>query len=208
MKFVDVEQRSPQWHALRRTKIGASSSPALLNLCPNKSSLSVYNEMMFGEKPYVNEAMQHGTDTEDEALEYFNRSIPTQGDQYKFSPAVVISEEYDFMMASLDGINGSYNVILEIKCPGLKTYEQCFLDNVPVYWEYQIQHQLAVTGLDLAILFVYIDPSTNVIIRYVRDEKKIAEIVAACQKFELENLSTFTPPDTKKNLKLWDKILK
>jgi len=208
MKFVDVEQGSFEWHALRRTKIGASSSPSLLNLSPYKTPVDVYNEMVFGEKGYVNAAMQNGTDKEGEARDYFNSIIPTPGEQYKFSPAVVVSEEYDFLMASLDGINASHNVILEIKVPGQKVYEQCFLDNVPIHWEYQIQHQLAVTGLDLAILFVYRSPTDNVIVRYPRDEKKIAEIVAACQKFEEENLSTFTCPDSKRDIKLWSKILK
>ncbi len=207
MNFIDVEQGSPEWHKLRRTKIGASNSPALLGISPYKSAVDVYNEMVFGEKAYITSAMQNGTDREAEAREYFNNIVHYKDGSNRYSPAVVISEEYDLMMASLDGINPKHTTILEIKVPGHTTYGLCVQDRVPIHWEYQIQHQLAVTGLDHAILFVYIDPTYNLIFRYTRDAKRISEIVSACVEFEEKYLSTFTCPPTKREAKMWDKIL-
>lgn len=203
MKFItgeEGEQGSPAWHELRRTKIGASSSPALLGLSPYKNASDIYREMVLGEVGYINKAMANGSNTEEEARDYFNRINPAQGDAYTFKPAVVVSEECDIMMASLDGINGSNSVILEIKVPGEKVYEACLQEKIPVHWEYQIQHQLAVTGLDLAILFIYRNPTNNLILRYTRDDKRIAEIVEACQQFEKDHLSTYIAPESKKTV--------
>lgn len=199
MKFIEVEQGSAEWHELRRTKIGASNSPALLGISPYKSSSDIYREMVLGQTGYINKAMAHGSHTENEARECFNKMNPTQGPAYTFKPAVVVSDEYPLMMASLDGINETNTVILEIKCPGDKVYELCVQERVPLHWEYQMQHQLAVTGLDLAILFVYKDAFNNVILRYGRDEKRIAEIIDACHKFEKDHLLTYTSPEEKQD---------
>lgn len=193
MKFVDIEQGSEQWHQLRRTKIGASNSPALLGLSPYKNAVDVFEEMVLGKKPYINKAMQRGTDTEAEAREYFNDLVPGAS---KFIPRVVISEEYDLMMASLDGLNELNTIILEIKVPGKKVYDQCINAQVPIHWEYQIQHQLAVTGLDLAYLFVYMDANTNLVFQYKRDEKRIAQIVKGCEEFEKHYLLTYQSPES------------
>ena len=197
MKFIDVLQGSTEWHELRRTKIGASNSPALLGISPYKTSSDIYREMVLGESGYVNKAMKHGTDTESEARDFFNNIKSSLYDDSIFTPAVVVSDEYDIMMASLDGINESRTAIVEIKCPGQSVYLDCTKSKVPVHWEYQIQHQLCVTGLDLAILFVYRNPEENIYIVYGRDEGKIAEIVSACDKFEKEHLSTYTAPESK-----------
>ncbi len=195
MKFVTGEaakQGSDAWHDLRRTKIGASSSPALLGVSPYKKADDVFREMVYGHQPFINKAMQHGTNTEQEALDYFNKIIPHYDSD--FLPCVLVSDEYDFMMASLDGMNHAKTTVLEIKCPGDSVYNQCEKGKVPIHWEYQIQHQLAVSGLDLAILFVYQDEETNLIIKYNRDEEKIGQIINVCKDFHAKNLLTFTPP--------------
>jgi putative phage-type endonuclease len=124
MKFVTGEageQGSPAWHELRRTKIGASASPALLGLSPYKTGADVFREMVLGEVGYINKAMVHGSNTEQEARDYFNKINPNLA----FRPAVVVSEEYDIMMCSLDGINETNTTILEIKVPGEKVYDLC-----------------------------------------------------------------------------------
>lgn len=201
MKYVTGEaaiQGSEAWLALKRTKIGASVSPVLLGISPYSSPAQVWREMMRGETPFVNKAMKHGSATEPEAREYFNNIVHYKSPEHTFKPAVVLSEEYDLLMASLDGINESETVILEIKCPGKNVYDLCMQEKIPKYWESQIQHQLAVTGLDLAILFVYIDPSNNLIVRYMRDEEKIKEIVKVCTDFEKNHLWTQICPESDK----------
>lgn len=198
LKFVEGDaaiQGSESWHELRRSKIGASTSPVLLGLSPYKNSSDIFKEMLFGEKPYINKSMKHGSETEEEARTYFNNLTLSD-----FQPAVVESEEFHFLMASLDGINETQTTILEIKVPGEKVFSQCLMNNIPIHWEYQIQHQLAVTGLDLAILFVYIDPQTNLTFRYIRNENRIQEIISVCKNFHEKHLLTYTSPESKETL--------
>ena len=131
MKYIDVEQGSPEWHELRRTKIGASNSPAILGISPYKTKNDVFNEMAFGEKPFINKAMSRGSLLEEEARTYLNNLNPFHIEDNIFTPAVIVHDTMEFIMASLDGINKSETMILEIKCPGEKVYEQCALGKIP-----------------------------------------------------------------------------
>ncbi len=190
MIFVDVEQGSEDWHALRRTKIGASNSPALLGIHPYKTSSDVYDEMMSGKKTFVNSAMRVGTEKEPVARDQFN-----EDNKLDFKPAVVLNKLYPYMMASLDGISTATRLILEIKCPGEKVFDSIIPPKVPAHWEYQIQHQLAMTGYDKAVLFVFMDDLTFKEMWVFRDEDKIKEIANACNRFMNENILEYKRPE-------------
>lgn len=190
MKKVFVEQNTPEWHALRRTKIGASMSSAILGKHPFKTKKDVYEEMVLGKVPYVNEAMKRGTDLEPVARDWYNRT--TFG---AFLPSVIVNDEYPFMLASLDGIDEHLSSILEIKVPGEKTYNDCLKNKFPKYWEYQIQHQLLLADMEEAILLVWRNDIENIVKTFRRNPNLMEEIVDGCRKFYYENLLQFKVPD-------------
>lgn len=61
--------------------------------------------------------------------------------------------EYPWMLGNIDrkisrsARPGKGPGILEIKCPGIKVFSQCKWEGVPDYWQIQMQHYLAVSGL-------------------------------------------------------------
>jgi putative phage-type endonuclease len=70
-----------------------------------------------------------------------------------FPPQLFIHPEYDFMRVSLDGINKE--TLIEIKCPGKKTFEEAVNGKVPDHYMAQIQYQLMCSGCTKAIYFCF-----------------------------------------------------
>ncbi len=182
-------QGSDAWHEMRRIKIGASNSPAILGISPYKDSVDVYEEMVLNKKGYINKAMTRGTELEPIARDFYNRKFGTD-----FSPAVTVSTKYEFLMASLDGLNSSEDVILEIKCPGKKVYDQCANYDIPKHWEYQIQHQFSVTGSKAAILLVWVDEDNYLVNFHTPIPAIMDEIVDCCRKFYYSSIVGATIP--------------
>lgn len=65
--------------------------------------------------------------------------------------AILAHSELDFMRADVDRIIVADDAhdgpgVLEIKCPGLRTFAKCKRDGLPDYYQIQLQHYLAVTG--------------------------------------------------------------
>lgn len=85
-------------------------------------------------------------------------------------------QPFDWMMASLDGIDIDGQAILEIKCPGPSDHELAKAGKIPEKYIPQLQHQLAVTGLKLAYYFSF-DGTDGVIVEIERDEIFIAKII-------------------------------
>lgn len=189
MRIIHIEQGSDDWKQMRRSRIGASVSAALMNLHPYKDSIDVYKEMVLGEEPFINAAMKHGSDNERIARDNFNRAHLSA-----YLPVVVVNDQYPYLMASLDGIAEDERRIIEIKCPGDKVFAECFADKIPKYWEIQIQHQLLVTGYDFAYLYVWKNENENLIIPYQADKKIQDQIEIACTEFFEKNLLNAVQP--------------
>ena len=78
-------------------------------------------------------------DLEDDARDAF-----TNRTQIKVSPKVGVSSEYEWMMASFDGISDDHKTIVEIKCPGVKDHTTASKGKIPEHYYAQVQHQIAV----------------------------------------------------------------
>jgi putative phage-type endonuclease len=188
MKRIEIEQNTPEWLELRRTKIGGSDAAAIMDADPYKSSKDVWEQKVLGKQQYVTEAMQRGKDLEDVARQIFEKKVDS-----RFSPAVVISDEYEWMMASLDGISSrDEKVILEIKTvkPG------CAEEDPRESWRWQIQHQLIVTGAKVAILFVF-DGEDYKIHEIKKDEELCKLLIKKELEFYMKHMLGFEPPKGK-----------
>lgn len=151
MKILNVDQNSKEWESLRRTKIGASEAPCICGVDPYKKPEKLFKQKFTGEKQYVSYAMNRGKHLEPIAREMIEKMTGTV-----YAPLVVQHDEHDWMIASLDGYSEEHKILIEIKCPGEKVFNQIIIEReIPVSYIYQIQHQLEVTGLDQASLVVF-----------------------------------------------------
>lgn len=181
MIVVDVEQRSPEWLALRRGVISASNADRLLTPAKLKDyALELAAERLVNEMPpnILSAAMQWGIDHEENArLRY---AFEVDADVYGVGFAW--HDDYqDWIGCSPDGLV-SPNGLVEIKCPSSKrhldylTAGACPKDYLP-----QVQFQLWVTGHAWCD-FVSYDPRFDVgdyfCVRVFRDEDMIAALAS------------------------------
>lgn len=180
-------QGSPEWLEFRRSRIGASDIPIIMEVSPWKTPYQLWLEKIGETTNAVNSAMQRGTDMEETARQAF---ILETG--IAVFPDVRISNEYEWMIASLDGINAEGTVILEIKCPGHVDHNTALAGNVPDKYYPQLQHQMFVTGLDKVHYYSYTPLSTKIIV-VNRDDKYIAKMIKREKEF-YDCMIDFIPP--------------
>lgn len=194
-KEINVEQKSDQWHALRRGAIGSSEVSAILGTNPWATALTLWEVKTGRREPqFMNSAMQRGVDYEDTARAELEKQTG-----FQFTPKVFQDEEHSFLMASLDGITEDGKVICEIKCPtsdGLRIY--CLRGKIPPYYETQIEYQMLVSGAERAIFFVWYSPGDHYIVEFSRNETRLNEVKEAVIFFWNEYIvKDIAPPSTK-----------
>lgn len=188
MKVISIEQNTPEWLEFRKPRIGASDVPAIMGENPWKTIYQLWEEklMPFHETP-INPRMQRGIDLEPIAREAFIKQTGV--------PVVKITvqhDDYDWMIASLDGINTDHKVVVEIKCPGELDHRVAQDGKVPMKYYPQLQHQLAVTGYDLAYYYSF-DGTRGVVVDVERNDEYIAAMIEQ-EKLFMECLRTMTAP--------------
>lgn len=105
---------------------------------------------------YVSPAMEHGTDTEDEAALYYEGVMRQMVEPVGF----ILHPQYDFTGASPDRLVGSEG-LLECKCPETTTHlEYVMAGQIPSEYLPQVAWELACTGRKWAD-FVSFDPRIN-----------------------------------------------
>lgn len=176
-------QRTDEWLALRKTKITATDACVIMGVNPWKTSYRLLEEKLgYVETGPINERMQRGIDLEPVALDLFNIKTGLE-----MEPCVVFHPDHDWMMASLDGItkygpNVLGDNIVEIKCAGKVDHGAALKGKVPKKYYPQLQHQLAVTGLDMAHYFSF-DGIDGVILEVKRDDEYIEKMIEAEKRF-------------------------
>lgn len=186
-KVVRLVQGSPEWHAHRQHHRNASETPAVLGLSPYLTPYKLWQVRTGQAAVPVTAAMAHGTATEPEA-----RAMYETRTGLVMQPLVLVDGEYS---ASLDGMTLDGRLIVEIKAP--KSAESALLKEaragrVPVHVYWQIQHQLMVSGAELAHLYVY-DGKTGVLLEQPAEPDSWATIRSGWDEF-LEHVRSGTPP--------------
>lgn len=184
-ELIRLEQGSPEWHALRKTKITATDAVVIMGASPWKTRTQLYNEKLSPtEELTTNERMQRGIDLEPVARDLFNL---TTGN--KMVPKVAVK---GWAMASLDGMN-DWDEVLEIKCPGEKAHATALSGKVPDYYYPQLQHQMYVCNAQKVFYYSF-DGFDGVTVEVKRDDAYIEKMVEEELKF-YECLISKTPPE-------------
>lgn len=181
-----MEQRSTEWHEFRRTRIGASDAPCIMGV-GFKTPYELWAEKVGIQEPGdTTFAMQRGVELEPVIRETFS------AEYFFVEPKVIISVDRPWMFASLDGVSLDGRQIVEFKAAGREDHAQAMLGNVPEKYYPQLQHQLAVTGLNAA-WYVSYNGGEMVAFEVARDQPYIDEMVAAEEDF-YRRLVEFDPP--------------
>lgn len=186
---------SNEWLIWRKSKITASDCPVILNLSPYSNPLKLWGEKLdLIDPPSINSYMQRGLDLENEARICFEE----ENDLFVL-PQIIQHPKYNWMAASLDGINLTGDIIVEIKCNGKKNHEMALVGIVPDHHYAQIQHQIECANVEFAYYFSY-DGEEGITIKVKKDESFINKMIE--NEFDFWNcLNTFMPPNNSKQRK-------
>ena len=192
MIILDCEQLSDEWFAARTGIPSASHFDRIVTSKgePSKQArdymYQLAGERLTGKKEetYTNATMQRGIDLEPEAVAHFELVMnldvqkvglcyPDEDKRYSCSPDGLIGED--------DGMEG--------KAPLLHTHISYLLGNkLPTKYVQQVQGSMLVTGRKHWYFHSYYPGLKSLIVKVGRDEKFIAKLKAALDKFcdELE----------------------
>lgn len=189
-----MEQRSEDWHEMRKKHIGASDAPVVMGLSPWRGPLQLWEEKTcIGEgKVFFSKHMQRGVELEPLALKKFNETH-----SYQCFPTVRKHKSIPYMMASLDGYDSEENVAVEIKCPGEKSHEKARKE-IPRNYYCQMQHQMEVLNLGEIWFFSYLSDSDFFAEKVLRDDAFVEDLLKKEAIF-WDCVLSFTPPECSKN---------
>lgn len=189
--IVQIAQGSPEWHAYRQSRRNASESAAVLGLSPWLTPYQLWLVKTGRSETRVTHAMQRGTD-----LEPLARAAYEEQTGLVMQPLVLEADGYS---ASLDGMTLEGDLVLEIKCPLRGTRSDLWQDvqsgQVPAYYGIQVQHQLMVSGANLAHLWVF-DGSKGILLAIQRDATVMERIRTGWDAFQQYLINDTPPPLT------------
>ena len=167
-----------EWLAIRAKGIGSSDAAAAIGLSSYKCALSLWLEKT-GRQPSEDlsnkEAVVWGTVLEPVLAKMYAERT---GRKVRRVNAVLQHPDHTFMLANLDRevITEDGTGVLEIKTAGFYSM-QLWEDGVPVAYQCQVLHQLAVTGHAWADVAVLLGGQEFRIYRIERDDDKITDLI-------------------------------
>lgn len=123
-----------------------------------------------------NQRMAEGRKNEPIARDLYNKTYDTD-----FQPAVVQSEAYEFLGASLDGYSAKEDCILEIKC-GESSHRAAQKGEIPAYYRVQMQMQMYVANVQKCVYLSFYG-SEKIIIEVSRDPLFVEGIISKLYDF-------------------------
>ena len=166
-----------EWLNWRRSGIGASDAPVIMNVSPWKNTAGLWEEKIFGEKEEDSAPKRYGRETEETARREFEKKFDTE--LYSLN---VENIETSWLHASLDGMDLQGGMMVEIKCPGLKDHAAALNKKIPDKYYPQCQHQLMVTCLDGMYYFSF-DGKEGTVVEVLRDQPYIDRLMEEEKSF-------------------------
>jgi putative phage-type endonuclease len=188
LELPQHEQRSPEWFALRYTKLTSSDAATVLGINPySKPHELLFKKCGYDPKPFIsNVATLHGQKYEDTAIELYCRITGKVNFNFGCICYSDVNKEFnhynsnnDFLAGSPDGIVESLHnideepILIEVKCPYRRPIKDGY---IPAYYYPQVQLNLYICDLNIAD-FIEFCPKTNKlnVVRIVKDMKWINE---------------------------------
>jgi putative phage-type endonuclease len=184
--IVKLLQGTLEWLGWRNEGIGASDAPGIMGENPWKTAAEILSEKRGrARESEQNAVMARGTALEPEARQaYISRSGKLM------QPACLQSNAYDWLRASVDGITPNHDAVVEIKCGESVYRKTSACGRVPDYYYGQLQHILAVTGLQSIDFWCYLPGRSPVLVATERDDSYIARLLEVEFQFWTKVLRT------------------
>ena len=164
-----------EWLKYRKSGIGGSDAGAVCGLNPYRTAMQVYQDKVSEEiEEMDNEAMRQGREFEDYVAKRF---MEETGKKVRRANAMFYNEEYPFMLADVDRMVVGENAGLECKTASPYMADKWKDGNIPLSYQIQCYHYMAVSNADAWYLAVVIYGREFKYYKIERDEAVIADLI-------------------------------
>lgn len=186
-----MKQGTQEWLEWRRTRIGASEAAIVMGISPWKTPYRLWLEKTQRVSlPPPSSAMSYGNRMEGAVREQVEQDF---GELY--IPTTVTHPDFDWMIASLDGLSGDGKTILEIKTCQLPVFLRAEKGMHPDYYMAQVQQQLLCTPSAECVLVAYKHQDRLTVAEVVPDYELQERILKSASSFYYDHLLKDVPPE-------------
>ncbi|WP_231970717.1 lambda-exonuclease family protein [Photobacterium damselae] len=191
MKIINVQQGTQAWLDLRATKFTASEAPAMMGESKYQSRNDLLKQKATGQQPEINN-YQESIFAKGHAAEKAARPLVEKLIGEELFPATGLSDEYDWMLASYDGITILEGIIFEHKLYNQELFTRVTNNDLEPHYYWQLEQQLLVSQAEKA-LFVCSDGTSELfaLCEYISIPERRKKLIAGWLQFQ-KDLSSYT----------------
>lgn len=192
-----VDLPKADWLQYRKMGVTGTDAGAITGMNPFVSAFQVYqNKISDAVEEYDSEAMRQGRDMEEYVASRFEEET---GFKVRRANAIFQNEEHPIMLADFDrlvvGMPNGQKAGLECKTVSPYSADKWSDGEIPLHYQMQVQHYLAVSGYDCWYIAALIFGRDFIIRKIERDEELIQYLITIEERFWSENVLKHIMPD-------------
>lgn len=181
------------WLRARKLGIGGSDAGAVVGLDPYKSAMTVYYDKTGDDIEVIdNEAMRQGREFEQYVAMRFCEET---GKKVRRANGLFCHDDHDFMIADFDRLVVGENAGLECKTCSPYSAEKWMNGNIPLHYQIQVYHYMAVMDADAWYIAVLIYGREFKFYRIERDLSVEKDLINIEKRFWEENVMKRVIPE-------------
>ena len=181
------------WLKYRKKGICGTDAGAITGFNPYVSAFSVYKDKTSDEiSEFDNEAMRQGRDMEDYVARRF---MEETGKQVRRTNAIYENEKHPIMLADFDRLIVGEKAGLECKTVSPYSADKWSDGKIPMHYQMQVQHYLAVSGYDCWYIAALIFGRDFIIRKIERDEELINNLIVIEENWWEKHIVENTIPE-------------
>lgn len=182
-----------EWLRFRKSGLTGTDAGAVVGLNPYRSAFAVYQDKLSEEtEDFDNEPMRQGRDLEEYVARRF---MEETGLKVHRANAIYYNEEHPIMLADFDRIITGQRAGLECKTVSPYSAGKWAEGRIPLHYQMQVQHYLAVSGFDCWYIAALIFGTEFTVRKIERDEEMIQSLITIEERFWNYNILGRHAPD-------------
>lgn len=182
-----------EWLKYRKMGITGTDAACICGLNPYKSAMQVFVDKTTDvTEDYDNESMRQGRDLEQYVAERFSEMY---GKKVRRINAICVSDEHPWMLADFDRVLVGERAGLECKTVSAYGADKWKDGKMPIHYQLQCQHYLAVSGYDCWYIAALILGREFIVHKIERDEELIQNLITIEERFWKDNVLAGIMPE-------------
>lgn len=186
-RLVDVNKIShEEWLKYRKMGVTGTDASSICGLNPYKSALQIFVDKTTDNIDiFDNEAMRQGRELEEYVAMRFCEAT---GKKVRRANAIFMNDKHSWMLADFDRLVVGERAGLECKTVSAYSADKWANGAIPLHYQLQCQHYLAVSGYDCWYIAALILGKEFIVRKIERDEELIQNLITIEKRFWEQNV--------------------